>query len=43
MEQMEQEPCLDFPIPNEIIKMVMSYPSTEDLLDLAAIATERLN
>ena len=39
---MEQEPRLDFPIPNEIIKMVMSYLSTEDLLGLAAVATERL-
>ena len=39
---MEQTTFLDFPIPNEIIEMVISYLSTEDLLVLAAIAKGRL-
>ena len=39
---MEQTACLEFPIPNEIIDIVLSYLSPEELLDLAAIATERL-
>ena len=39
---MEQTACLDFPIPNEIIEMVISYLSPEELLDLATIASERL-
>ena len=39
---MEEPVPLDFPIPNEIIDMVMSYRSIEDLLGLAAIATDRL-
>ena len=39
---MEQESSLDFPIPNEIIMIVTAYLSTEDLLNLAAVASERL-
>ena len=39
---MEQEPCLDFPIPNEIIEMVISYLSAKELLDLARVAKDRL-
>jgi len=39
---MEQPACLDFPFPNEIIEIVISYLSTEELLDLATIASERL-
>ena len=39
---MEQEASLDFPIPNEIIEIVTAYLSTEDLLLLAAVGTERL-
>ena len=39
---MEQEASLDFPIPNEIIEIVTTYLSAEDLLVLAAVATERL-
>ena len=39
---MEQIALLDFPIPNEIIEMVIFYLSSEELLDLATIATDRL-
>ena len=39
---MEQTACLDFPFPNEIIEIVVSYLSPEELLSLAAITTERL-
>ena len=39
---MDQEASLDFPIPNEIIEIVTTYLSAEDLLVLAAVATERL-
>ena len=39
---MEQGAPLDFPFPNEIIEMVISYLSPEELLDLATIATDRL-
>ena len=39
---MEQTALLDFPVPNEIIEMVISYLSLEELLDLATIATNRL-
>ena len=39
---MEQVAPLDFPIPNELIEMVISYLHSEDLFGLAAIATERL-
>ena len=39
---MEQELCLEFPIPTEIIEMVISYLSTKELLDLATIAAGRL-
>ena len=39
---MEQTACSDFPIPNEIVEIVLSYLSPEELFDLAAIATETL-
>ena len=39
---MEQATSLDFPIPNEIIEIVTAYLSTEDLLVLAGVGTERL-
>ena len=39
---MEQGAPLDFPFPNEIIEMVISYLSPKELLDLATIATDRL-
>ena len=39
---MEQATSLDFPIPNEIIEIVMAYLSSEDLLNLAAVGSERL-
>ena len=39
---MEQTGCLEFPFPNEIIEIVVSYLSPEELLNLAAISTERL-
>ena len=39
---MEHEACLDLPIPNEIIEIVTTYLSAEDLLALAAVGTERL-
>ena len=42
LDIMEQTAHLDFPFPNEIIEMVLSYLSPNELLDLAAIATERL-
>ena len=42
LDIMEQAALLDFPIPNEIIEMVISYLSPEELLDLATIATDRL-
>jgi len=42
LDKMEQTACLDFPIPNEIIEIIMSYLSPEELLDLADIAAERL-
>ena len=39
---MEQAASLDFPIPNEIIEIVTAYLSPEDLLNLAAVGSERL-
>ena len=41
---MEQTVAIDFLmiIPNEIIDIVIAYLSTEDLLALAAVGTERL-
>ena len=39
---MEQEVSLDLPIPNEIIEIVTTYLSTEDLLLLFAVGSERL-
>ena len=39
---MEQAALLDFPIPNEMIEIVISYLSPEELLNLATIATDRL-
>ena len=40
---MEQTTGLEFPIPNEVIEIVMTYLSHEDLLALAAVSTGRLN
>ena len=39
---MEQTGGLEFPIPNEVNEIVMTYLSHEDLLALAAVATGRL-
>ena len=39
---MEQSTCLEFPIPNEVIEIVMAYLTLEDLLALAEVGTERL-
>ena len=39
---MAQKAPLEFPIPNEIIEIVIAYLSTKDLLVLASIGTERL-
>ena len=39
---MEQTAPLDFPIPNEIIEIMMAYLSPEELFVLAAIGTDRL-
>ena len=39
---MEHKVALDFPIPNEIIEIVTAYLSTEDLLHLYAVGSERL-
>ena len=39
---MEQTAHLDFPIPNEIIEIMMAYLSPEELFLLAAIGTDRL-
>ena len=39
---MEQTAPLDFPIPNEIIEIMMAYLSPEDLFVLAAIGNDRL-
>ena len=39
---MEQETSLDFSVPNEIIEILITYLSVEDLLVMAAVATERL-
>ena len=39
---MEHTAALDFPFPNEIIEKVTAYLSTEDLLVLAAVGSERL-
>ena len=40
---MEQRAPLDFPFPNEIIETVTAYLTTEGLVVLAAVGTERLN
>ena len=42
LDIMEQAPLLDFRLPNEIIEMVISYLSIEELLDLASVATGKL-
>ena len=39
---MEQTTSLDFPIPNEIIAIVLDYLSQEELFSLAEVGTERL-
>ena len=39
---MEQIAPLDFPIPNEIIEIVMVYLSPEELLAVAAIGSDRI-
>ena len=39
---MEQTAPLDFPIPNEIIEIVMTYLSPEELFVLAEVGTDRL-
>ena len=39
---MEQTAPLDFPIPNEIIEIMMAYLSPEELFVLAAVGTDRL-
>ena len=33
---------IDFPLPNEIIEIVMAFLSSSDLIVLAAVGTERL-
>ena len=43
LDIMEQTAALDFPFPNEIIETVTAYLTTEDLVVLAAVGTERLN
>ena len=39
---MEQTTSLDFPIPNEIVEIVMAYLSPEELLVFAAIGADRI-
>ena len=39
---MEQTAPLDFPIPNEIIEIMMAYLSPEKLFVLAEVGTDRL-
>ena len=39
---MERTASLDFPVPNEIIVIVMAYLSPEELFTLAEAGTERL-
>ena len=39
---MEHTAALDLPFPNEIIEIVTDYLSTEDLLVLTAVGSERL-
>lgn len=39
---MERTASLDFPVPNEIIVIVMTYLPPEELFTLAEVGTERL-
>ena len=38
----KQPALIDFPLPNEIIEIVMAFLSLNDLLAFAAVGTERL-
>ena len=40
--QKKQTVLIDFPLPNEIIEIVIAFLSSSDLLALAAVGTERL-